>query len=227
MKWTTSGKFLAIAAAIALNCWAAHASAGTIAQWTFETSIPTTAGPFAPEVGSGAALGSAGPSAVYSNPVGPGSAESFSANNWTVDGYWQFSTSTLGYDDIKVSFDAMGSNTGPKDFKIAWSTDNSTYTDFGNYALINASWSSQPTFVNPPAAHFDFDFSSVAALENQPAVYFRLIDTGTVSINGGTVATSGTSRVDNFTISGVPEPTSLALLGLASVACVGVIRRRS
>jgi len=54
--------------------------ADIIATWTFETSVPTTAGPFSPEVGSGSALGyHASGSAVYSNPAGNGSLESFSS----------------------------------------------------------------------------------------------------------------------------------------------------
>ena len=37
---------------------AGGAQADTIATWTFESTLPATAGPFAAEVGTGSALGS-------------------------------------------------------------------------------------------------------------------------------------------------------------------------
>jgi hypothetical protein len=199
-----------------------------VAGWTFETSVPATAGPHAAEAGVNAGAGSAAlgshadATTVYSNPVGPASLESFSADKWTTGDYWQFSTSTTGYRDVTVSFDATGSNTGPRDFKIAWSADNLTYSDFGTYSLVNASWSSSPTFVNPPTAHFSFDFSSVSALEEDSSIFFRLIQVGTTSINAGTVAATGTSRVDNFMINAaaVPEPAAV-MFGVLICGVVG------
>jgi len=47
----------------------------------------------------------------------------------------------------------------------------------------------------------------------------------TTSINGGTVATAGTNRVDNIVISAaVPAPGAIALVGLAVV--IGARSRR-
>ena len=59
-------------------------------------------------------------------------------------------------------------------------------------------------------------------------VYFRLTDAGTVSANGGTVATGGTSRADNFTVSfaAVPEPEEYAAMFAAGLAAFAVVRRR-
>jgi hypothetical protein len=215
-----------LGAAVAAGLAAVETNAAVLAKWTYETSVPTTAGPHAAEVGIGSALGTTG--GTYSNPAGPGSNESFSATDWNVGEYWQFSTSSTGYQDITVSFDAMGSNTGPKDFKIAYSTDNTTYTDFATYALINAAWSSDPSFVNPSTAHFDFDFSAITALDNAPTIYFRLIDNSTTAINSANpVGTTGTSRTDNVTINGtlIPEPASLSLMGLGGLAMLGRRKR--
>src|SRR6516164_6923551 len=79
---------------------AASASADTIASWTFETSQPVTAGPFAPEVGTGSALGVHSGSSTYSAPAGNGSSHSFSSTNWLVDDYYQFTLSTSNFNDI-------------------------------------------------------------------------------------------------------------------------------
>ncbi len=130
---------------------------------------------------------------------------SFSSNNWSVGNYYQFSTSTAGFTGISVSWDQTGSATGPRDFKLAYSTDGVNFTDFYSYSLPSpaVSWSSGST---SNATKFSQDLSTITALDNQATVYFRLIDTSTVSINGGTVGTAGTGRVDNLTVGGTGDP---------------------
>ncbi len=220
--------FKTLAAAAALVAFL-PAQADTLAQWTFETSVPTTAGPLAPEVGSGSASGFHAATSAYSNPVGNGSAESFSSTNWQVGDYYQFVFSSLGFSGLNVSFDQTSSGTGPRDFNLAYSTDGSSFTTFQSYAVLanaapNPTWSSA---TYNPIYTLNFDLSALSALDNQASVYIRMVQTSTVSANGGVVASGGTNRVDNFlvTSSPVPEPGSLALL-LAGTAVVGFVARR-
>jgi len=75
---------------------------------------------------------------------------------------------------------------------------------------------------------FTPDLSSISLLiANQTSVYIRLVDNSNVSINGTTVATAGTDRIDNFTVSGdsmaVPDSlpfsfTACFLLGFLIIA---------
>lgn len=227
---------LATLSAVALAVPAAS-QAAVIAQWTFESSFASitgsgTSGPVvSPETGVGSFGGiHTSASSAWSSPAGPGSAHSYSSNNWAATGdttanYYQFSTSATGYENLVVSFDATGSNTGPKNFKIAYSTDGSTFSDFGTYSLVNASWSSLNPPADPSTSHFEFDFDPVPALDGQSTVYFRLIQTDSTAING-TFGTGGTSRVDNVTVSGslIPEPASMGLL--AGAAVLAAARRR-
>lgn len=209
------------------------ASADTLAKWTFESSIPTTAGPLAPEVGAGSGLGyHASASTVYSNPVGNGSAESYSSSFWAIGDYYQFSVSSLGYQGLGISFDQVSSSTGPGQFYVAYSTDGSTYTQFGSVYTVLANsapnaWSSSLAITS---TSYSFDLSAITALDNSASIYFRLVDASTVSAGGATVATGGTSRLDNFTVTAapVPEPSAMAIFGgFGMLALVMAARRRN
>lgn len=211
------------------------ASATPISTWTFESSIPANAGPFSPEVGAGSASGfHASGATVYSSPAGNGSSHSFSSNTWTVGDYYQFQVNTTGLANIIFSWDQTSSNTGPRDFQLQYSTNGTSFTNFGSVFSVLANASPNPTWngVTPSSLYsFTSDLSAITALNNAPSVYVRLTMADTTSANGGTVAAGGTDRVDNLIVSGtpVPEPGSIvmATLGIAGLVTVGVRRRRA
>jgi len=212
-----------IAAALAVAGLAAAANADVLAQWTFETSSPVTAGPFPAELGlfaatSNASGGHAG-AAVYSSPAGNGSAKSFSSTAWAVGDYYQFTTSTIGYTNIAIQWDQTSSNTGPGHFNLLWSLDNIAYNAIGPVTVLanggapNPSWN---TVTNSPAYTLG-PTAGPASLDNKPIIYFRMSMADTVSANGGVVAAGGTSRLDNVIITAVPGPGSLALLAMGGL----------
>lgn len=216
-------RFVASALAAAA-IFSAPAFAATLAQWTFESSIPATAGPFSPEVGTGSTQGSHAAASTYSSPVGDGSAHSFSSTAWAVNDYYQFSTSATGFSSLVIDWDQTSSNTGPRDFVLMASTDGTTFSAVSGTLTVlanatpNTPWSSA-TY----NAAYHYTVSLSAAYDNAATVTLRVQDASTTSANGSTVASGGTDRVDNFTITAAPEPASLALLGLGVLA---VIRRR-
>jgi hypothetical protein len=205
----------------------------TVADWTFETSAPTTAGPISPEIGAGSALGFHSGTSTYSAPAGNGSAHSFSSTNWLTNDYYQFTVSTLGDTGLSMSFDQTSSNTGPGNFALEYSTDGTHFTTFGSYTVLanaspNTVWSA--TSARNSAYTFNFDLSSITGLNNQATDYFRLVDTTAVSANGGTVGSGGTDRVDNVSIvaattAAVPEPGTYLLMSLG-LGFVGLLSHR-
>jgi len=216
---------LAAAAAFALST--STASAVDLAVWTFQTSVPATSGPHSAEGGVNAGAGSpasgshAVGATVYDNPSGNGSTESYSSNNWTTGDYYQFRTSTTGYNNICIAWSQTRSNTGPSVFDLEWSLTgvgaftllSNDYVVLANTAGNGGAWSSGSHINN-------YDFACVAApaaLNNQANVYFRMTSTQTT-------AAAGTNRVDDVVIRGdqIPEPATMGLLALGLLA----IRRR-
>jgi hypothetical protein len=206
-------------------------SAAVIADWTFESTTPTSAGPVSPEVGAGGASGVHAGAAVFSSPAGNGSSHSYSSTVWAVGDSWQFAASATGFEDLSLTFDQTSSNTGPGNFQVEYSTDGVHFTNFGSpYTVLanatpNTPWSSGGA--DQSVYTVTEDLSSVSALDNAATVFFRLADSSTVAANGGVESSGGTDRVDNVIIQGtavVPEPASVGLM--ATLAIGGLVRRR-
>ena len=209
---------------------AVPAQAVVIAAWDFQTNTPAelansaTSPVVLANTGSGSLQGvHASADSDWTTPAGNGSSESLSGNTWATGDYWEISFPTGGVSTLFLTFDAAGSNTGPRDFDIYTSTDGTTFAQSPHsYSLILSNWSA----VTPHPEHTrTFDLASVYT-PYDGTFYLRFVVNGTASINGGTIAAGGTSRLDNIIISDtapVPEPGS-AVLGLLGLA--GLVRRR-
>lgn len=219
----------------ALTALAGSASADTLASWSYDGLVITTGTPAASYNAGAADSGvfaassissgtHASAASAWSTPVGNGSVKSFSANGFAVGDYWQFTSSTLGYSSLSFKFDAVSSNTGPRDMKISYSTNGSSFTDIGTYQnRANAA----PAWSSGLGTGLDtFTFALPAGAENQANLYIRLSLTGTTSASGTTtVAATGTSRIDTVSLTGVtPTPGAASLMGFAGL--VGLRRRR-
>ena len=187
-------------------------------KWTFETSLPTTSGPHAAEIGSGFATCFHAGASSYAIVVGNGSSRAFSSNTWSVNDYYQFQFGTTGFQDISITWDATSSNTGPRDFKVQYSTDGTTFLDAAGvnstYQITGEAWS---TLTYNPASTRTLDLSYLSILNNTATVYIRLIVTSTNAAGGGVIAASGTSRVDDFTVNGtVNSANTITITGISS-----------
>jgi hypothetical protein len=235
--------FVVLTAAVAVASLTS-AKADTIADWTFQTAASTnniigtgktpgtTQSGISADIGLGTASAShASASTAWSIPAGNGSTNSWSANTWALGDYYQFTVSTVGYSGITISYDQTGSATGPGSFALQYSTDGQNFTTSGgNNTLLVSTWT-PGTVAN--GFTFNYDLSSVSALNGDATAYFRVVDEAATTggaINGGNVGTAGTDRIDNFIVSGVasaPEPSSIALGLVGGIAFLVAHRRKS
>ena len=119
-----------------------------------------------------------------------------SANGWNSGAgtkYWEASFSTEQHTDIKVSSRQTSTSTGPVHFKLQYKIGSGgTYADVTNSTLtLGTGWGAQLTRLPLPAA-----------CNNQTNVFLRWLMTSNTAVNGGSVGSSGASRIDDVLIVG-------------------------
>jgi hypothetical protein len=194
----------------------------SLASWTFETSLPSNSGPYAPETGAQTATAEArcvhvSSSTGYASNQGNGSAKSFWANTWAVGDYYEFRISTVGLTGVQLSFDQTSSSGGPRDFKISYSINGGgTFSDLITYTVPVSNGAAivwYPTPVNS-ASSLSFDLSSFGALNNQSSLILRLVCASSTTLTGGSLSSSGSSRVDNVLVSASATDTTPPVISL-------------
>ena len=232
-------KFLALTALVAIS--AAPTFADTLATWTFESSGLSGTTTFAPganttttnffaeggsQAGTAVATGLHATAATYSSPSGNGTTKSLSANNWSVGDYWQLQLNTVGFSGLSLSYDQTGSGTGPRDFALSYSLNGTSFTSIGStYSVVLSTWNATTPMIGFTQT---YDLGAFTDINNASTVYFRLTDMSTTAINGTTVGTGGTDRIDNFSVftTPVPEPSTVALGILGGLAGLAFWIRR-
>ena len=116
----------------------------------------------------------------------------------TPDKYWQIEVNTVGYKNATISSHQYSTNTGPRDWKLQYSSTGplGTFTDLvSTITLGSAVWNT--TAVNNVALP--------ASCQNNPSVVLRWMQTTFTNTNGvamTTPSTGGTSRIDNILVKG-------------------------
>ncbi|MFM7181541.1 MAG: PEP-CTERM sorting domain-containing protein [Verrucomicrobiales bacterium] len=243
MKTKSNVRRLAISLMLAVS--AAANAATTVASWQMPIAFPTGTGNvpsgtsyLPPNTPSAAGTPSAGdlagnPSAIlsafhtlaaatYTSPAGNGSQYSFSSNNWSPGDYYEVGLPTTGYTSLIVSWDQARSSTGPTAFKLQMSTNGNSFTDLFSYSVLQSggggapgTWSS--TTYN---ALYTNTFALPVSADNQANLVLRFTNSETAAS-----AATGSNRIDNISVTVVPEPSTFAMLGLG-IGFGGLVRRR-
>jgi hypothetical protein len=127
------------------------------------------------------------------------------ATNWDngMDGkYWNIRFKTTGYNHVQISSKQQSGDTkpGPKDFKIQYKISSTgTWADVaGGTLTLSNEWIGVSNLDLP------------AECQNQSdSVYIRWIMTSNTDIKGGTVAATGTSKIDDIIVTGSLLTTGL------------------
>lgn len=132
--------------------------------------------------------------------------------------YFQLSFSTLGLQDLVLTYATTGENGSFASSRWSYSTDGgSNFTDFGSP-------------VNPSTSYsvITRDFTSVTAVNNLANVILRYTLGGA---GAGAPNANKVMQIDNIqlnaSVAAIPEPTSLTMVGLGAIGLAyGAYRRR-
>jgi hypothetical protein len=245
-KFTSKVAMVAAGAALSIIGLPNVAQAATLAQWNFNTrpapDSNAVTGNVTPNIGTGTVSGVGGTTGTLTTGAfvtaadGGGSTDpevgDDSALNTTTypavaaldmnkTAGVQFNVSTVGQQNIKVSFDQYFSATSSKFSQFQYSTDGTTFLDFDPQVVGDSdAWS----------INNSFDLSSVAAANNNAKFAFRIVsafapNTTGYAGTGGTYATDGQWRFDMATVNAEAIPTPAMLPGLVGLG-LGLWRQR-
>lgn len=120
-------------------------------------------------------------------------------NMWCASPYFEVKCSTKGYDGIKFSAKVSGSNKGPANYKLQYSTDRTSYVDIAAATTITDNKNMQSNL---------FDNISVSAADDKETVYFRITASDTKTIEGKSLEdklTGGEAAINDIIISGTSK----------------------
>lgn len=163
----------------------------------------------------------------------------------------EFAASTAGFANVSITFDLYTTSAAEANVCLLYTTDGTTWNDatltYSGTMTVNAlNNTTSANTVMGPYLHLatsgggwyngiTANLSGVTAVNNNPNFAIEIVNasTGADDINqtgGAYNNTSGNWRYDNIDITGavVPEPTSMALMGvgLAAAALVGLRKSR-
>ncbi len=227
---------------------ATSASAATITQWNFNSTVPDAnvgTGSTTASLGTGSASLIGGATATFasgdseggSSDPASGDDSAWNLTTWPSQGTAsgtrgaRFALSTVGFQNIVVSWDQRNSNTAPNALQLQYTLNGSTFTSAGlaNNGIVTVN--AGTTWFNGQSV----DLSSIAGAANNAnfaillvAVFAPSTSAYAASNSGSSFGTSGTIRLDMVTISGdaitvIPLPTSA---GLATLALGAITARR-
>jgi len=117
------------------------------------------------------------------------------------DKYWQARLSTGGYHELTLQFRMNGSGTGPRDFRLFYSLGDGS-------GVEPAGWQPIPDGDFQAGTSWTlFTMNLPADAADAPELLLRWVRIGNTSIAGNDIGPTGTNRLDEVQITGVPLDT--------------------
>gem|GEM_PF-1787285 len=219
--------------------WTYEPYQGNIATPTSNTGAGTSAiiinggGTITPDIktgmtGSGCGDQTSGQSAWHLEPFNPG-------NNTERNGA-QFKASTLGFQNIRFTWDQRWSNTSPNTIRLQYTTNGTTWANF-TMTAANTTFCSglldngrfETDDEGDIYRRISVDLSGIAALNNNPnfavrvlAAHYRTTNQfRRVTAPGTTASNTGTWRFDNVSIEGTPVGPNPSVMSGTTAVCAG------
>lgn len=186
----------------------------------------------------GTATGMAGTGCGAQSGVTAWAMNPFDAGSANESNGVQFSSSTVGYQNIYFTWDQRWSNTAANTVRLQYTTDGATWVSFNMTAAnttfcsgsINANGCFESNTTGDEYRRITVNFSAVSAANNNPNFGIRLLASyyqasgqfRQVSVPSLAANPSGTWRFDNVSFTGtlLPGPTASVITGTTSI-CTG------
>ena len=194
--------------------------AEVIAGWTnFSAGNMKASSGIAENLGNDSTAVSSFSTGSFSYSAGPAAGNSaVSATGWVAGtSYWQVSFATTGYSEIQLSSKQISSNTGPKTFQLQYCVAECTVET--NWLEVGETYN-----VGSSSAPADWTTGALSGIHlpnaaDKPSVSVRWkVAAGSTAVNGNAIGTSGTSRIADIYVTGVPigeTPTNVSGLPTA------------
>lgn len=189
-----------------------------VTKWDFNGSFNTTTP--AASIGTGTATligGVTGASATgTTNDNANALSEGLANNGWQTAAYAtnnnaannktsgvQFNTSTVGYRNVKVTYESRNSNTGSKYMRLQYTTNGTDFVDYPGDAMFGNPGNFEP---------FSFDLTGFAGVRNNANFGFRLVSEYEVTANFGVGTNAYVAASGNFSAAGTIRYDLVALV---------------
>lgn len=124
------------------------------------------------------------------------------------NGFWLIETSTLGFTDLTINLEQISSNNGPRDWALAYSFDNNSYTFIENSNIRTVS---NDNYLSTVDSYNNFKLPSEC--DNREKIFIKLFINGGESVDETELeeVIKGNTGINNIEINGIPIPNKYSL----------------